>query len=194
MSTSTSGRANPLPSRSSPEIHFVEANAYDTGFPSESYDLIHTRFLLCHLDRPEMALREFHRLLKPGGVVVCHDIYLTGITASPACKHHQRSVEISHALGDAIGVNYDFGLQLPRALLEAGFHSPVIRMETPLYFDGPKRRLWEWTFIEASPRIVSTGVATAEEVESVTAGIAATRENSRALAAQWPMVGAWATK
>lgn len=60
--------------------------------------------------------------------------------------------------------------------------------------ESPKKRLWEWTFIEASPRMVSTGVATAEEVESVIAGMAATRENNRALAAQWPMVGAWAEK
>lgn len=177
-----------------PEIDFIEASAYDTGLPSESFDIVHTRFLLCHLDEPGKALREFYRLLKPGGVVVCHDIYLTGITASPACRHYERSVEIGLALGEAIGVNYDFGLLLPLALLEAGFHSPVVRMETPMYFDGPKKRLWEWTFIEASPRMLSTGVASAEEIDSVVAGMVATRENERALAAQWPMVGARARK
>src|SRR5258708_1062884 len=50
---------------------FVELNAYDTGLPSASFDMVHCRLLLCHLEQPADALREIHRLLKPGGVVVC---------------------------------------------------------------------------------------------------------------------------
>jgi ubiquinone/menaquinone biosynthesis C-methylase UbiE len=177
-----------------PAIDFVEASAYDTGFPGERFDIVHARLLLCHLDQPEKALREFHRLLKPGGVLVSHEIYLSGLKTSPACTHYERSVELAHALGDAIGVSYDFGLRLPLALREVGFQSPFVRMETPMYFDGPKKKLWEWTFIEASPRMVSTGVVTAEEIASVVAGMVATREDERVLAAQWPMVGTWAKK
>jgi ubiquinone/menaquinone biosynthesis C-methylase UbiE len=177
-----------------PEIEFVEASVYDTGLPAESFDLIHARLLLCHLDQPDKALREFYRLLKPGGVVVCHEIHLSGLVTSPACKHHERSLQIGRELGDAIGVNYDFGIELPRALLEAGFQAPAVRMETPVYLKGEKKRLWEWTFVEASPKIVSSGVASAEEIETVVAGMASTRGDERALVAQWPMVGAWAVK
>ena len=48
-------------------VEFIEASAYDTGLPAESFDLVHTRLLLCHLNRPEDAIAEFYRLLKPGG-------------------------------------------------------------------------------------------------------------------------------
>jgi len=177
-----------------PEIEFVEASAYDTGLPSESFDIVHARLLLCHLDQPHKALREFYRLLKPGGAVVCHELHLSGVMAYPACRHHERSVEIGHARGKAIGVNYNFGLELPVALMDAGFQTPVVRMETPMYLSGPKKRLWEWTFVEASEGIVSNRVASEEEMASVITGMASTRADERVLVAQWPMVATWAVK
>jgi len=177
-----------------PEIDFVEASAYDTGLQGESFDIVHARLLLCHLDQPHRALREFHRLLKPGGAVVCHELHLSGVLAYPRCKHHERGVEIAHARGKTLGVNYDFGLELPLALMDAGFQPPVVRMETPIYLSGPKKRLWEWTFVEASEGIVSAGVASKEEMASVIAGMASTRGDERTLVAQWPMVATWAIK
>jgi SAM-dependent methyltransferase len=177
-----------------PEIEFIEASAYATGLPSESFDIVHARLLLCHLDQPDTALREFHRLLKPGGAVVCHELHLSGVLASPPCRHHRRSVEIGHARGEVLGVNYDYGLKLPVALIDAGFQTPVVRMETPVYLSGPQKRLWEWTFAEAAGGIVADRVATADEVDAVIAGMKATREDERVLIAQWPMVETWATK
>jgi SAM-dependent methyltransferase len=177
-----------------PEIDFIEASVYATGLPSESFDIVHARLLLCHLDQPDQALREFHRLLKPGGVVVCHELHLSGAITSPPCRHHRRAVEITHARGEVLGVNYDYGLKLPLALMDAGFQAPVMRMETPIYLSGPKKQLWEWTFTEASASPVSDRVATEEEIATVIAGMRSTREDERVLIAQWPMVGAWATK
>ncbi len=34
-------------------IDYIEASAYATGFPDESFDLAHMRFLLCHLTEPQ---------------------------------------------------------------------------------------------------------------------------------------------
>ena len=65
-------------------IRFVEASALDTGWPDESFDMVYCRFLLLHLCEPEQALREMHRLLKPGGVIVCEDGDLTSAGSEPA--------------------------------------------------------------------------------------------------------------
>jgi SAM-dependent methyltransferase len=177
-----------------PEIDFIEASAYETGLPGGSFDIVHARLLLCHLEEPARALREFHRLLKPRGVVVCHELYLSGVMTYPPCRHHQRSIEICHARGEAIGVNYDFGLKLPRALIDAGFQPPVVRMQTPMYLSGPRKGLWEWTFAEATEALVSSSVASASEVGTVIAGMRSTRDDERVLVAQWSMVETWATK
>jgi hypothetical protein len=39
-------------------------------------------------------------------------------------KAYEQSIALGHAMGKVFGVNYDFGMQLHIAVLEAGFGSP----------------------------------------------------------------------
>ena len=50
-------------------VNFLVGNAYETGFKSESFDFIVGCSSLHHLDVP-VALKEFLRILKPGGRVL----------------------------------------------------------------------------------------------------------------------------
>jgi ubiquinone/menaquinone biosynthesis C-methylase UbiE len=175
-------------------VEFLEASAYDTGLPAESFDMVHTRLLLCHLNRPEDAIAEFYRLLKPGGVFVCHDLYLSGMLSVPPTRAWTRSMEIGHALGRAIGVDYDHGLKLPTRMLEAGFESPEVSFDMPVYMRGPEKRLWELTFAEAGPAIVRSGAASAQEVEELAAQMKREAEDETTLMVQYPLLGAWAVK
>ena len=54
-------------------VSWVEASALSTRLPSGSFDLVYCRYLLLHLVEPEAALGEMHRLLRPGGILVCED-------------------------------------------------------------------------------------------------------------------------
>jgi ubiquinone/menaquinone biosynthesis C-methylase UbiE len=175
-------------------VEFLEASAYDTGLPAESFDVVHTRLLLCHLNRPEDAIREFYRVLKPGGVFVCHDLYLSGMLNVPLTNAWTRSMEIGHALGRAIGVDYDHGLKLPTRMLEAGFESPEVSFDMPVYLRGAEKRLWELTFAEAGPAIVRAGVASAQEVEELVTQMKREAEDETTMMVPYPLLGAWAVK
>jgi SAM-dependent methyltransferase len=177
-----------------PAVEFIEASVYDTGLPAESFDLVHTRLLLCHLNRPQDAIAEFYRLLKPGGVFVCHDLYLSGMLSVPLTSAWTRSMEIGHALGCAIGVDYDHGLRLPTRMLEAGFRRPEVSFDMPVYMRGPEKRLWELTFAEAGPAMVRAGVASAQEVDEVAAQMKLEAEDETTLMVPYPLLGAWAVK
>src|SRR5260370_5992085 len=107
---------------------FVELNAYDTGLPAASFDMVHCRLLLCHLERPADALREIHRLLKPCGVLVCQDLELSTLFSRPPSKAYEQSVSLGHAIGEMVGVDYDLGKQLHSAVVQCGFGSPVVRV------------------------------------------------------------------
>ena len=49
------------------EIEGCTANAMALEFPDNSFDLVYASNLLHHIPDPKMALKEMHRVLKPGG-------------------------------------------------------------------------------------------------------------------------------
>jgi SAM-dependent methyltransferase len=48
----------------------VFASSYDTTLPADSADTVLCTFVLEHLERPQDALREMHRILKPNGHMI----------------------------------------------------------------------------------------------------------------------------
>ncbi len=50
-------------------LRFEVADVYELPLPDESVDAAFFHAILDHLDNPVKALREAHRVLKPGGVV-----------------------------------------------------------------------------------------------------------------------------
>ncbi|NOD35410.1 MULTISPECIES: methyltransferase domain-containing protein [unclassified Ruegeria] len=61
-----------------PSLRFEVGDARNTGLPSSSVDLVLMHTLLCHVPDPQDAVREAHRILKPGGLVaVCDGDYDT---------------------------------------------------------------------------------------------------------------------
>ena len=54
-------------------IDFRHLDAQATGFPGGSFDAVVTRNLTWTLPAPEAAYREWHRLLKPGGMLLNFD-------------------------------------------------------------------------------------------------------------------------
>jgi ubiquinone/menaquinone biosynthesis C-methylase UbiE len=51
-------------------VAFVPGDAHDLPLPDNDFDRVIALALLPHLDDKALALREFHRVLKPGGTVV----------------------------------------------------------------------------------------------------------------------------
>lgn len=177
-----------------PPVEFMEASAYETGLPSESFDLVHCRLLLCHLQTPAVAIAEMYRVLKPGGVLVCQDLHGSSMFAHPHSDAYARSVELIVPLAKGLGVNYDFGLELPREVMRAGFRDPVLSFERPAFLRGEGKRMWEKTFAEAIPVMVRLGIASQDELAGLVQEMYELSLKEDVMLAPWASPGVWAVK
>lgn len=175
-------------------VVFQEASAYETDLPRAEFDLIVCRFLLCHLTRPADALKEMYELLKPDGVLVCHDLDVESMFSDPPTAAYTRLIEILLAVGHERGVDYCIGRKLHRLLRDAGFAEPEVILPQPAFLRGPEKRFWEFTFLEASPAMIESGAASREEVGRLARELKAISEDETILVAQARTPLVWAKK
>ena len=64
-------------------IEFVQGNAYATGLPGGSFDLVHTRFVGSTAGEPEALIREAIRLARPGGIVAMQEPDMATLVCNP---------------------------------------------------------------------------------------------------------------
>lgn len=148
-------------------LSFHEASAYDLRLPGESFDLVYSRFLLCHLDDPAKALYEMRSILKPGGVLVCEDHDDGGIFTEPRTQAYQRLVEISEAVNRARSLDSYIGLKLPGLFRAAGFSYPQVRVNQLAFLRGEEKKFWEITLREAASATFAAGASTPSELEAI---------------------------
>jgi ubiquinone/menaquinone biosynthesis C-methylase UbiE len=59
--------------RAPENVRFLEGDALELKFPSDSFDIVSTARTLHHIERPERVLSEMSRVLKPGGTMLVVD-------------------------------------------------------------------------------------------------------------------------
>jgi SAM-dependent methyltransferase len=172
---------------------FHQASATATGLPSESFDLVYCRFLLLHLTEPESALREMHRLLKPGGIIVCEDGDLTSVTSEPPSAL-RAFAELWGRLAPIRGVDYAISRRLFHMIVAAGFDDPEITFNQPVFARGENKRLLELTVAEAGPAFVEAGLITDAELHRTLIEMRHATEDESVLAIMPRMTQVWAKK
>jgi ubiquinone/menaquinone biosynthesis C-methylase UbiE len=175
-------------------VAFVTASAYDTGLPSESFDLVFSRFLLMHLSDPQAALQEMARLLKPGGVLACEDGEFIGPFCEPPSPAFTRCFELYRGVVESHGADPLVGPKLYRMCLEAGFPEPEVAVVQPAFVRGDQRRLPEWTLAESAQAILEAGLATRGELDAILAELKGLAEEGRTLFGMARMTQVWARK
>ena len=102
-------------------VSFQAGDVHSLPFPEDHFDRVFSHALLEHLFDPVVALREFHRVLKPGGVigVCCPD--WGGFILSPSSDELTEATKAYASRQDQNGGDTHIGRKLGQQLNSAGF-------------------------------------------------------------------------
>jgi SAM-dependent methyltransferase len=100
---------------------FRRGNAYQLPFEDASFDAVFSHALLEHLSEPLRAMREFLRVLTPGGVAVVCTPDWSGFLYSPATPALLAAIRAFTDLQTRNGGDVNIGHKLHDYALQAGF-------------------------------------------------------------------------
>jgi predicted O-methyltransferase YrrM len=146
-------------------ISFHRAAACETGLSRGYFDLVYSRFLMCHLTEPEKALLEMRALLNSGGILVCEDFEMSAVCTKPATHSYERLVSISRSPDRELGVDSDIGPKLPDLFAINGCGNPEVATYESTSRRGDAKGFWKITLREAAPAILEHGIANAQELD-----------------------------
>jgi ubiquinone/menaquinone biosynthesis C-methylase UbiE len=129
---------------------------------ADRFDAIVGRYILLYQQDPGATIRHLLKFLKPGGVVVFHEMDFTDPRSSdPPCALFD---EICALLSEAFrrtGNPPDYGRRMAKTFLEAGLPFPTVLAES-VAGGGRGSYLYPWlahTLISVSPRLEQMGLA-----------------------------------
>src|SRR5689334_14613083 len=134
---------------------------------ADQFDAIVGRYILLYQKDPGAIVRRLLKALKPGGIVVFHEVNFANTHSSdPRCAFWD---EIYGLLGEAFrrsGNPPDYGRRVATAFLDAGLPFPTVLAEG-VAGGGHDSYLYRWiasTLISVTPRFEQMGLALPEGV------------------------------
>jgi len=178
-------------------VHFILQDLPELTL-EEPVDALIGRLVLMYFADPAVILRRLTGFLKPGGLVVFHEIDTTGSKSEPVCELFETAVGRINQTFTRAGADIRLGLKLARVFQEAGLPRPQMiqgaRVESGP--DSPAYNVVAQLTRTLLPLMERTGVATAAEV-GVDTLADRLRQEAVTRNATWvspTFIGAWARK
>ena len=161
------------------------------------FDALVGRFILQHLPDPAGALNRLARFVRPGGIVVMHDMDVSNPdVSSPPCRAWNDCYAVLGQLFRAHGLAPDFGRHLTRIFLDAGLPWPDV--ESGAMTGGkPGSAVFSWlgSAVQAvAPLLVQAGIELPECIaidDTLTAALERAVRESRSMVLGNTHYGVW---
>ncbi len=101
-------------------IEFVEANAFNSGLPLGSFDLVHARFALSVIQDGLGILDHMLTLVRPGGFVFVQEVNSNTMECAPSTADWEQALALIRKTFAAVGADTTMGLSLRQVFMEKG--------------------------------------------------------------------------
>jgi SAM-dependent methyltransferase len=117
-------------------------DAYALDFADDTFDVVHSHQTLQHLARPVDALREFRRVVKPGGVVGVRDVDYAATMIYPETPGIALWASLYQQVHRSNGGEPNAGRRLKAWAREAGFEEVTATTSVWTFSSDPDRAWW----------------------------------------------------
>jgi len=166
--------------RSIPNVSFCEGDPSELIF-DRPFDAIVGRYLLQFCASPTAMLRRLAAHLRPGGVIVFHELDWDGVRSYPQAPIYNRCCRWFVEALDSLGTETRMGIKLHSAFTEAGLQPPSMRMAA-IFGAGPDVSEWLQALADLIrtmlPELERLGIATAADVDIETLADRLRQENA----------------
>ncbi|MBN2683972.1 MAG: methyltransferase domain-containing protein [Pontiellaceae bacterium] len=111
-------------------VSFTLGNLYALELPENTFDFVYARFVFQHLEKPESALANVMRVLKPGGTLCIVDVEDNWTSFSPESNAFVKFIRKAGAGQKRKGGNRLIGSQLFGMLRKAGYQNVSTQIHT----------------------------------------------------------------
>lgn len=152
----------------SSKVILQQGSAYHLPFDDGSFDTVCIFFVLEHLEKPSVVVQEAFRVLRPGGVIYCTEVFNQGVFVFPKCQGIEAYWQAFNQQQADFSGDPNIGIKLGSLFSKAGFINIDLLDVSPL-LDGRMNELekrhefleyMKATFLSASSTLRSTGKVT----------------------------------
>lgn len=151
-------------------IEVIEADIRHLALENQSFDLIHTRYVLIHIPEFQVALAKMLDLLKPGGWIVIEEPDFSAARAiagnKTACQSMNRVNKAIAQMFDSRSMDYAFGIKLPVIFQQLNLQELSVENDTPLAPGGSGiATVMKMSAERLTDKYIATGKATQQDIE-----------------------------
>ncbi|MEU8587681.1 class I SAM-dependent methyltransferase [Streptomyces sp. NPDC048664] len=155
------------------QVDFAVADVHALDYPDNTFCVVHAHQVLQHVGDPVRALREMHRVTRPGGLIAVRDADYAAMTWYPASEGLDSWLDLYERVARGNGGEPDAGRRLRSWALSAGIRDVTATSSTWTFADDEDRAWWSGLWAdrtlasEYADRAVAGGHASVEELRAL---------------------------
>jgi ubiquinone/menaquinone biosynthesis C-methylase UbiE len=182
--------ARSVPGTAEGKITFQQGDAAHLSFEDQTFDFVFARYLLHHLDQPQVVLAEMLRVCKSGGIVAVQEPDCAKQYCYPESWAYEKIPEIYNR----VFANAFIGRQLYALFQQLGYPSPHIEVMTIAGVNVELRRSYRMVIEAIGPVLIEKGILDAQELQELGEELRRVEEQDDVLCVWSPTFSVWVNR